>query len=414
MVDEKRLKPAHGNWVDGERFWNRQRDIELFIERLDEKAHLLVVAQRRMGKTSMIREVARRLTDRYVCVYADLQRAKDPPDAIVELSLALHKAGLGDRVRGVFARTLEKLGSSIDKLSVGEFSVTLRAGLNAGDWSEKGTKLIESTSEKPTLLLFDEVPILVNRILKGSDFTITAERREAADEWMSWIRDCSIRFRDSTRMVLTGSIGFEPVLRQAGLSATLNTFDAFELGPWDDATARGCLEALAAEKGLQFEPGAPQELIELLGYNIPHYVQMFFDRIHEMCFRRQDLRVSIADVHQVYEGRMLSTRGHAELAHYEDRLEMVLGREVFPLALEMLTEVAVVGHLASDAYIAMRSDYSFANRTVASGQEEVMRVLEHDGYLKTGRKGPEFVSRLLRDWWRARHSLGYTPILKRL
>ena len=40
-------------------------------------------------------------------------------------------------------------------------------------------------------------------------------------------------------------------------------------------------------------------------------------------------------------------------------------------------------------------------------------VLEHDGYLSAEPRGYVFVSNLVRDWWRARHEFGYTPVSKR-
>ncbi|MBN2384179.1 hypothetical protein JXQ70_14980 [bacterium] len=47
------LKQAYGNWVEGDRFWDRKDDIKLMIQYLDESAHILLTAQRRMGKTSL-------------------------------------------------------------------------------------------------------------------------------------------------------------------------------------------------------------------------------------------------------------------------------------------------------------------------------------------------------------------------
>jgi len=80
----KKLKQAYGNWVEGERFWDREKDTELMIKKLDEGAHLLLVAQRRMGKTSLMREVKRQLANRYTCLFIDLQKASSAEDAIVK------------------------------------------------------------------------------------------------------------------------------------------------------------------------------------------------------------------------------------------------------------------------------------------------------------------------------------------
>ena len=114
------------------------------------------------------------------------------------------------------------------------------------------------------------------------------------------------------------------------------------------------------------------------------------------------MEFSSADVGQVYEHEMLSIRGHAELAHYEGRLKVVLGEASFPLAMDMLTEAAVVGHLSDDACRALQREYVFPNQNVVEAQKEILGVLEHDGYLAPGSDGYAFVSKLLRDWWKAR------------
>ena len=74
----------------GDKFWDRKTELDLFIERLGEGAHLLLTAPRRIGKTSLLKEAARRLDGQFVCLYVDLQKAESPADAIVELSLAAH------------------------------------------------------------------------------------------------------------------------------------------------------------------------------------------------------------------------------------------------------------------------------------------------------------------------------------
>ncbi len=82
----RKLKQAYGNWVEGDRFWDRESDTKLLIDKLDEGAHILLVAQRRMGKTSIMKEIKRQLNGRYTCLFVDLQKASFAEDAIVEIS----------------------------------------------------------------------------------------------------------------------------------------------------------------------------------------------------------------------------------------------------------------------------------------------------------------------------------------
>jgi uncharacterized protein len=413
---QKKLVQAHGNWVEGDRFWDRESDTALMIEKLDEGAHILLVAQRRMGKTSLMKEVKRLVSDRYTCLFVDLQKASTAEDAIVEISIALKPhTTLWGKTKGLFSNALAMLAENIEELNLGEIGIKLRAGLTTGNWSEKGDSLfsILAASEQPVLLLIDEVPLMVNRMLKGDDFKITIERKQKVDEFMSWLRKNSLAHQGKIRIVLSGSIGFEPILRQAGLSATINNFQPFDLKPWDDGAAIGCLQALAAEYGIQFKDGVEAVMVKRLGCCIPHHVQMFFSHVYDRCKRRGRMKFYPDEVNDIYESEMLGIRGHSELTHYEDRLKIVLGPEIFTMALELLSETAVTGCLTRQALAAVQNGYEFEGRSALSASEEILRVLEHDGYIKPGGGGYVFESYLLQDWWKKRYGYFHVPVLER-
>ena len=377
---------------------------------------MLLVAQRRMGKTSLMREVMRRLGNNHVCLFVDLQKAANAAEAIVELALAVrpHRS-LWGKAKGVFDNVLGKIKDLVDEVKVGDLAITLRSGMTAGDWANKGNQLLSilAASKKPVIVFCDEVPIMVNRMLKGSDGRVTAEGTAQADEFMSWLRQNTIDHKGKIRFVVSGSIGFEPVLHQAKLSATLNTFESFELKPWSDDVAVACLAALARQSGIELGEAAARKIVKMLGCNIPHHVQMFFGHVHDRCKRKGVTRCSARDIGATYRTAMLGVRGHVELTHYEERLAQVLSAEAHPLALEMLTEAAVVGKLTDEALAALRDDYSFEEQSPVEVQKEILEVLGHDGYLKHMPRGYVFVSRLLKDWWKNRYQHSYVPVAKR-
>jgi len=375
-----------------------------------------MAAPRRIGKTSLMREVALRIQDRYYCLHVDLQKTESPADAIMELSKSTHPhKNLWNRTSDVFRNILDGIRDNIENLSIDDLTVTLRSGLTSGDWQSKGDQLfsILSDTDKPVVIFFDEFPILINRLLKGSEFRITPERRNDTDAFMSWIRENSIRHKGSVRIVMTGSIGIEPALRHANLSATLNTFTPFELLPWTEKTARGCLEALSNQYAVPFEPAAVSRMIEKLGYLIPHHIQLFFDNIYMDWKRRGYEEITPDHVDWVYDKQMLSIKGHAELSHMEERLKMALGLEIYPLALEILTETAVKGYLDSESAITICQAVEDAGRDPNSLLREILEILQHDGYLE--QKGDRFVfiSHLLKDWWERRFGFGYIPVPER-
>jgi uncharacterized protein len=409
----EKLKQSQGNVVTGDRFWDREKDIEIFIEKIEEGAHILLVAQRRMGKTSLMAEAAERLGDKYVCLFVDLQGSRNGPDAIKEITVKVREyMNLWQRTKDLFGNVLVDY---VEEVNAGELGVKIRAGLSEANWAGKGDELFKilSRSAKPVVLFMDEVPILVNYLIKGEEGKITSEGKRRADQFMSWLRKNSIEHQGKVRIVISGSIGLEPVLRQAGLSATVNNFVPFELKAWDEKTTKDCLAALANEYGIKFEQGATSKIIEKLGSCIPHHVQMFFGHIYDKCKRRNNMACTAKDVEEVYNSEMLGVRGHAELTHYEERLEKVLGIELSKFAFDMLTEAAVVGRLDKETIAAFQKEYTQSVTNVAEAQKEILQVLEHDGYLKKTSDGFVFESRLLKDWWKNRHEAFFTPVLKR-
>lgn len=414
-----KLVQAHGNWVSGDRFFNRDAETTLFIQYLDEGASMYLVAQRRIGKTSLMREVAERIKDRYICLHVDLQDAASPLDFVATLSAATHPhKKLWGKTKEVFGNVLGLAGEVIESLQIQEIQLKIREGLLQGNWESKGAQLLAALAEsgKPVVVFMDEVPIMVNRILKGPEHEttgMTPERIAKTDAFMSWLRAQSIKHKGTIRFVVTGSIGFEPILRQAGLSATINNFRAFPLDPWPSHTAIGCLEALANNYGVCFQEGAAERVVERLGSCIPHHVQMYFGHIHEMCKKRDDVRCSAEDVDRVYEERMLSTKGHAELSTFEERLKMMVGTPILPFVLDLLTEAAEVGQLTADAIAVIQRDNGLTGKDAKNQTREVLEILEHDGYLQRGPDGYTFVSKLLRDWWKRRFGFGYAPALQR-
>ena len=406
------LRKAGGNWVEGDRFFDREAELEALVERVRDGTHTLLTAQRRMGKTSLVRELLRRLKDegRFETIFVDLEGASAPADAIAEIGFQSRSAqGAWSRIKPLFANILSaavEIGSRVPRPADTDLWMKLRAGVDAGNWRRKGDEVFAALAGngRPVVLALDELPILVNRLLKGDDYGITPERRRAADEFLGWLRMNGQTHRGRVRMILSGSVSLEPILQQAGLSAHANIFSPFDLKPWDRETAMACLGALGGTYGLDLPHAVRQDMCRRLRCQIPHHVQRFFDLLHEDLRRAGRRTASLEDVERVYDHEMLGIRGQMDLQHYEGRLRMVLGDEGYRAALEMLTEAAVNdGRLRDDAIDRHRESLAAEAGAGALPVEDLLHVLEHDGYLARQGDGYRFVSGLLEDWWRVRY-----------
>ena len=205
---ESTLIQEVGNWVSGPRFWGRAFEVAALTRLLREGAHVSLTAPRRIGKTSLMREVGERLRDEFTVLHVDLQRARSAADLIADLGIESRShRNLWSRTREVFRNVL----GSVEELEVDALSLRLRSGL-VGDWQHKGERLLaEFAQASPdTIIFIDELPILVNHLLVGADHRMTGEGRQQAEDLLSWLRAASIRFKGKLRFVIAGSIGLSP------------------------------------------------------------------------------------------------------------------------------------------------------------------------------------------------------------
>ena len=402
------LTKGGSNWVDGDRFFDREAELEALEERVRDGTHTLLTAQRRMGKTSLVRELLQRLADtgEFETVFVDLEAAMDPADAVAEIGVQTRPLqGAWDRIKDGFANVLQDVGERFEELALADIKVKLRAGIDAGNWSQRGDAVFAAlaVSDRPVVLAIDELPILINRLLKDDAGLTTPQGRRAADEFLSWLRRNGQTHRGRITMILSGSVGLEPLLEQAGLSAHANIYSAYDLKPWSEETAASCLAALAESYDIGLSPEIREDMCRRLRCCIPHHVQMFFDKLHDRLRHAGRQDASPEDAERVYLHEMLSVRGQVDMQHYEGRLETVLGRTGYPIALEILTETAVRGRLEDDTVDRYRAHFAAGIEDGVPSVEDVLHVLEHDGYLERQDSGYRFVSGLLEDWWRGRY-----------
>jgi len=408
------MKSAMGRWVVGVDFFDREPELALLRSRVEAGNHVLLTGQRRMGKASIARELGRRLAqDGWAFLFADVEDAENPEDLIAEIAEAGHP------VRGLLTRFAERLRNyvtdNIEEISAYDFKVKVRAGLDAGSWKGRGEELLSDCAKykQPVFLVIDELPIFLSRLLNRAEGGVGKQRVE---NFLSWLRRQLQTHSDgSLVIVVSGSIGLEPLVRRLGLSDRINHLEpTFRVGPWDRETSLACFEALANHYRIGLDPGVSSKVYELLGVGIPHHVQAFFTRLREDAVMHRRDRMSLEDVDRLYKNGMLGPSGQNDLAHYENRLREALDPETHEIAMEILSEAAINGCVDEVAQRCLIRLYSLLIPDVADRVTDVLEVLQHDGYLGRSADGYSFESTLLRDWWRARYQRHYEPLCQRL
>ena len=400
------MRSSTGRWVSGSDFFDREAELKVLKSRVCDGNHVLLTGQRRMGKTSIVRELGRKLeAEGWIFLFTDVEGATCPEDAIAEISRAVHPVRtISERFNTMMNRWLTE---RVEEISAAEFSVKIRAGLNAGSWRRHGGQLLRACTEqdKPVLLVLDELPIFLKRMLRDDD----GARR--VDEFLSWLRGELQRFgNESLVLIVSGSIGLGPLVKRLGIPDRINHLDPFRLGPWDRDTSVRCFDRLAASYGLRVEDGVAIAVYEGLGVGIPHHVQSFFARLRDFAMMQGRDQVTVEDVGVVYRTELLGPSGQNDLVHYETRLKEGLDDQSYSIAMQVLAEASTQQVFAPAARRRLEKLYSSVVDDVPERIADVLEILMHDGYLEAGRDGYGFPSRLLKDWWAARFRDHHTPL----
>ena len=400
------MRSSTGRWVSGDDFFDREAEMEMLARKVRERNHVLLSGQRRMGKTSILQELGRRLENEgWIFFFVDVEGALCPEDAVAGMARAVH------RVRPIalrFAASMKEfVTANFEEIGAGDFSVKIRGGLDGGNWQRHGERLLAECGAqgKPVLLVIDELPIFLKR-MHGRD-----GQAERVDEFLSWLRGTVQLLGDASPvLIFSGSIGLEPLVRRLGLSDRINHFFSLRLGPWSRETGIDCLNRLAASNGLRIEEGVAAAVYDALGVGIPHHIQCFFARLRDFATLQGRESVSVEDVDEIYRTALLGPSGQNDLVHYESRLKEALDEESHSIAVEILAEAAIVGAFTQGAGKSLASGYSKLMANASERISDALDVLVHDGYVEQTEDGYSFSSRLLRDWWAARFRDHHVPL----
>jgi energy-coupling factor transporter ATP-binding protein EcfA2 len=398
----EKLKSTESNTVTGEAFYNREVERRLIREKIENGTHLLLTGQRRMGKSSLAREIGRALEDEkgdeWNYIFVDIQSCLSGAELVARLAEVVYQhSGFKNKIKSWLASVLKQT-EKVEQISVSDISIKLTNNLNAGNWQLKGRELLQEieSSEKRTYLVFDEFPDVVNKVHAN-------EGVKGVDTLLDWLRpeiQASVP-NQKISILLSGSIGLEPVLQRLSLSNKINNLAIYRLKPWKRTIAKNCLLALVNYREITVDEAAIDYLLDELGVYIPFHIQRTWASLYTYCQEEEKHRVTIEDAQYVFKHIILKSESDSMICHYEERLEETLGEQYFLIAIKLLDKMCT----GEPLNVGAASEFKKEN-TADIDVHYILKVLTHDGDLdEEDDDAWVFNDCLLRKWWQKRKNL---------
>ena len=191
-----------GSPATGDDFVDRERETAFILSTI-KNDHVMLVAPRRFGKTSIMRKIERDLASRgQSCVFLEVESVNSPGEFITDLVTALVEcegASPGARISSALGKAFALVQEKIDEIETPGFRAKLRSRLRAefsDDWHEKAKKVDEIFRQSTGSESEDAFRALLTRL--NHNFYVTSETPGE-------LRFCSKMLRDWWRIYHAGA-----------------------------------------------------------------------------------------------------------------------------------------------------------------------------------------------------------------
>jgi len=380
------VKANPGGSIDPKFILGRDKLIRQIWDVLDRQC-VLLNAERRIGKTSIIRKMAANPPDGWLAIFQDLEKIHTP----TEFSEAVFQQV--QAYLGWVQKIKSKAQKAVEDHKTGDY------GLNSRSWKE----LLEDTirelmkaqerSGKRLVMLWDEVPYMINNIRKRSG-------EQAAVEVLDQLR--SLRQENpALRMVFTGSVGLHHVLdsiHAAQISAApVNDMYAIEVTPLDpDDAVSLARELLTGESLTATDINKSSATIASEADYFPFYIHHIVAGL-----RLNGIAAEPEDIRRLVQRQLTDANDPWELGHFRKRIPVYYSAEK-----DAVLVTTLLDHLAgcndfvsvSQLLSAVQMQGTNANR---DDLIRILRLMERDHYLRRNDEGLyHFRFELIKRWWK--------------
>lgn len=379
-------------------FFGRADFVDLVWEKLA-LGHVLLVAPRRFGKTSVMYSLLDAPRPGYQLLHVDCMAMRTPGDLIAELVVQLAKNSKLKRVSeslSFFPKALwQRFRETFEEVQLWEVKVAIREKVDQR-WEEMGRELFERVQKEqhPVVFILDELAVMIDEMARRE------ESRSEAKALLRWLRKLRMDPQsDNIRFLVAGSIGFDHILVELGESNAMADLERLKLEPFPVKVAEAFLEELSRSHKVQLAPAARKQIVRLVGTPVPFFLQIMFSEITK-AHRQQGVAVTPKNIERIYRETVLGVDCKGYFDHYYGRLRSYYLPEREAAAKRLLRELAVHGSITRQACFHLHQE-AFRGTTNIEDFNALMTDLENDFYIhyEASSDQYEFACKILRDWW---------------
>jgi hypothetical protein len=362
--------------------------------RVLERQSLVLSAERRMGKTCLIRKMVAEAPPSRLPLYRDLEGLRTPLEFVDTIlnDVESHLSGI--------KRTANRVHSLVRQLAGTEMKGLKLPDSVAPHWKALLTTTLEDLVEHQlgTVVLFwDEMPLMLHNLKRSSG-------EAAAMEVLDALRSLR-QMQPRLRMVFAGSIGLHNVvtsLRRAGYANDpTNDMDTVDVPPLSTGHAQELARGLLrGERIHALDLSATAAAIAAAVDGVPYFIHHVIDQIAQ-----RGHAADVAAVSEIVSQSLTDPQDRWHLRYYRERIDTYYSPDECPCALILLDILS-----SADQPLPFDTIFNLLKSQIVTEDVEMARdvltLLQRDHYLVQQPDGKyRFCFPLIQRSWRLQRGL---------
>jgi hypothetical protein len=389
------MKANPGGQIDLKSVIGRSQLIKVIWDTLEQQS-VVMTAERRIGKTTVIKKLKAEPAPGWVPVFQDLEKCHTAAEFAMAVYKEVHHFL---SAKGKAARRAKEWIAALGGIEVGGLLTLPEKGESS--WKDILTRSIEDLVHENDahgtrlLFLWDELPFMLANI-----------RDREGEQTAMAVLDTLRALRQThaaLRMIITGSIGLHHVITSLKdknyANSPVNDMARIEVAPLELNDAEELAAELIDGEGLiSKDKAAAASAIAQEADSFPFYIHHIVRAL-----KVKGLPAEPQDVVKVVAAQLIDANDPWELLHYRERIPTYYGKDAAAV-IAVLDELATRESASITELLAMLKSVSqFDDR------ERLLRLLsllERDHYLRRRSDGTHaFRFPLIRRWWKINRGL---------
>jgi hypothetical protein len=356
--------------------------------RVLETRSLVLSAERRMGKTCIIKKMTAEASPSKLPIYRDLEGIRTP----IEFVETLYR-DVETYLRKI-QRMANRVRAFLNHLGGAEIGSLFKfPPISAPHWKALLTNTVEDLVEyqdRDVILFWDEMPLMLFNVRQSAGETVAMELLDV----LRSLRQQHLRLR----MVFTGSVGLHNVisaLKRAGYANDpTNDMDRVDVPPLEMKDATQLAKLLLEGENLTALPEVATLIAEAVD-GVPYFIHHVVDQLAQM-----EGVIDGPSVSRVVSASLTDPHDRWHMGYYSDRLNVYYSPQEQKLALLTLDVLAFESRALpfNELFNLVKS------RLVTEDAEacrQLLQLLQEDHYLVRDDQGRYlFRFELVKRWWK--------------